>query len=408
MDIQSVKTRFGILGNNPQLNKALEIALQVSVTNMSVLVTGESGVGKEVFSKIIHQYSSRKHSKYIAVNCGAIPEGTIESELFGHVKGAFTSADRDRKGYFSEADKGTIFLDEVGELPLSMQAKLLRVLESGEFLPVGSSKLQRVDVRIVAATNVNLLDAISKGRFREDLYYRLSQVSIYVPPLRERKDDIYLLFRRFAVDQAERYKMPIISLTNEARNYLLNYRWKGNIRQLKNVTEQISIIEKEKLITLDVLKEYIPPISALPMVVDSFSNDESFYNQNDILLSILNNKQQIDLLKKEIEEIKVFIKQLIGEHKIEPLLIPKQTSSANLVYSTNIKEENETEDEEEIVDNDDFSEVDESPTTLIEMEKKMIISALERAKGKRSIAAKELGISERTLYRKINEFEINL
>lgn len=408
MDIQSVKTRFGILGNNPQLNKALEIALQVSVTNMSVLVTGESGVGKEVFSKIIHQYSLRKHSKYIAVNCGAIPEGTIESELFGHVKGAFTSADRDRKGYFSEADKGTIFLDEVGELPLSMQAKLLRVLESGEFLPVGSSKLQRVDVRIVAATNVNLLDAISKGRFREDLYYRLSQVSIYVPPLRERKDDIYLLFRRFAVDQAERYKMPIISLTNEARNYLLNYRWKGNIRQLKNVTEQISIIEKEKLITLDVLKEYIPPISALPMVVDSFSNDESFYNQNDILLSILNNKQQIDLLKKEIEEIKVFIKQLIGEHKIEPLLIPKQTSSANLVYSTNIKEENETEDEEEIVDNDDFSEVDESPTTLIEMEKKMIISALERAKGKRSIAAKELGISERTLYRKINEFEINL
>lgn len=408
MDIQSVKTRFGILGNNPQLNKALEIALQVSVTNMSVLVTGESGVGKEVFSKIIHQYSSRKHNKYIAVNCGAIPEGTIESELFGHVKGAFTSADRDRKGYFSEADKGTIFLDEVGELPLSFQAKLLRVLESGEFLPVGSSKLQRVDVRIVAATNVNLLDAISKGRFREDLYYRLSQVSIYVPPLRERKDDIYLLFRRFAVDQAERYKMPIISLTNEARNYLLNYRWKGNIRQLKNVTEQISIIEKEKLITLDVLKEYIPPISALPMVVDSFSNDESFYNQKDILLSILNNKQQIDLLKKEIEEIKVFIKQLIGEHKIEPLLIPKQTSSANLVYSTNIKEENETEDEEEIVDNDDFSEVDESPTTLIEMEKKMIISALERAKGKRSIAAKELGISERTLYRKINEFEINL
>lgn len=408
MDIQSVKTRFGILGNNPQLNKALEIALQVSVTNMSVLVTGESGVGKEVFSKIIHQYSSRKHNKYIAVNCGAIPEGTIESELFGHVKGAFTSADRDRKGYFSEADKGTIFLDEVGELPLSFQAKLLRVLESGEFLPVGSSKLQRVDVRIVAATNVNLLDAISKGRFREDLYYRLSQVSIYVPPLRERKDDIYLLFRRFAVDQAERYKMPIISLTNEARNYLLNYRWKGNIRQLKNVTEQISIIEKEKLITLDVLKEYIPPISALPMVVDSFSNDESFYNQKDILLSILNNKQQIDLLKKEIEEIKVFIKQLIGEHKIEPLLIPKQTSSANLVYSTNIKEENETEDEEEIVDNDDFSEVDESPTTLIEMEKKMIISALERANGKRSIAAKELGISERTLYRKINEFEINL
>lgn len=408
MDIQSVKTRFGILGNNPQLNKALEIALQVSVTNMSVLVTGESGVGKEVFSKIIHQYSSRKHSKYIAVNCGAIPEGTIESELFGHVKGAFTSADRDRKGYFSEADKGTIFLDEVGELPLSMQAKLLRVLESGEFLPVGSSKLQRVDVRIVAATNVNLLDAINKGRFREDLYYRLSQVSIYVPPLRERKDDIYLLFRRFAVDQAERYKMPILSLTNEARNYLLNYRWKGNIRQLKNVTEQISIIEKEKLITLDVLKEYIPPVSALPMVVDGFSNDESFCSQKDLLLSILTNKQQIEALKKEVEEIKVFIKQLIGEHKIEPLLIPKQSSASTHVYPTIKEEIQKVEEDEEVIENDDFAEVDESPTTLIEMEKKMIISALERAKGKRSIAAKELGISERTLYRKINEFQINL
>ena len=408
VDIQSIKTRFGILGNNPQLNKSLEIALQVSVTNMSVLVTGESGVGKEVFSKIIHQYSSRKHSKYIAVNCGAIPEGTIESELFGHVKGAFTSADRDRKGYFSEADKGTIFLDEVGELPLSMQAKLLRVLESGEFLPVGSSKLQRVDVRIVAATNVNLLDAINKGRFREDLYYRLSQVSIYVPPLRERKDDIYLLFRRFAVDQAEKYKMPILSLTNEARNYLLNYRWKGNIRQLKNVTEQISIIEKEKLITLDVLKEYIPPVSALPMVGDSFSNDESFYSQKDLLLSILTNKQQIETLKKEVEEIKVFIKQLIGEHKIEPLLIPKQSSASTHVYPTIKEEIQKVEEDEEVIENDDFAEVDESPTTLIEMEKKMIISALERAKGKRSIAAKELGISERTLYRKINEFQINL
>jgi transcriptional regulator with PAS, ATPase and Fis domain len=408
MDIQSIKTRFGILGNNPQLNKSLEIALQVSVTNMSVLVTGESGVGKEVFSKIIHQYSSRKHNKYIAVNCGAIPEGTIESELFGHVKGAFTSADRDRKGYFSEADKGTIFLDEVGELPLSMQAKLLRVLESGEFLPVGSSKLQRVDVRIVAATNVNLLDAINKGRFREDLYYRLSQVSIYVPPLRERKDDIYLLFRRFAVDQAEKYKMPILSLTNEARNYLLNYRWKGNIRQLKNVTEQISIIEKEKLITLDVLKEYIPPVSALPMVVDSFSNDESFCSQKDLLLSILTNKQQIETLKKEVEEIKVFIKQLIGEHKIEPLLIPKQSSASTHVYPTIKEEIQKVEEDEEVIENDDFAEVDESPTTLIEMEKKMIISALERANGKRSIAAKELGISERTLYRKINEFEINL
>lgn len=407
MDIQAIKTRYGILGNNPQLNRALEIALQVSITDMSVLVTGESGVGKEVFSKIIHQNGLRKHNKYIAVNCGAIPEGTIESELFGHVKGAFTSADRDRKGYFSEADKGTIFLDEVGELPLSMQAKLLRVLETGEFLPVGSSKLQRVDVRIVAATNVNLLEAINKGRFREDLYYRLSQVSIFVPPLRERKDDIYLLFRRFAVDQAEKYKMPVITLTNEARNYLLNYRWKGNIRQLKNVTEQISIIEKERLITLDILKKYIPPVSTLPMVVDACSNEEPFCSQKDILLSLLTNKQQIELLKKEVEEIKEFIKQLIGEHA-EPILIPKQASEPNILYSPNLQEGKQKEEVEEIIDNDEYSEVDETPMTLEEMEKKMIIAALERANGKRSTAAKELGISERTLYRKINEFEINL
>lgn len=407
MDIQAIKTRYGILGNNPQLNRALEIALQVSITDMSVLVTGESGVGKEVFSKIIHQNGLRKHNKYIAVNCGAIPEGTIESELFGHVKGAFTSADRDRKGYFSEADKGTIFLDEVGELPLSMQAKLLRVLETGEFLPVGSSKLQRVDVRIVAATNVNLLEAINKGRFREDLYYRLSQVSIFVPPLRERKDDIYLLFRRFAVDQAEKYKMPVITLTNEARNYLLNYRWKGNIRQLKNVTEQISIIEKERLITLDILKKYIPPVSTLPMVVDACSNEEPFCSQKDILLSLLTNKQQIELLKKEVEEIKEFIKQLIGEHA-EPILIPKQASEPNILYSPNLQEGKQKEEVEEIIDNDEYSEVDETPMTLEEMEKKMIIAALERANGKRLTAAKELGISERTLYRKINEFEINL
>ncbi len=407
MDIQAIKTRYGILGNNPQLNRALEIALQVSITDMSVLVTGESGVGKEVFSKIIHQNGLRKHNKYIAVNCGAIPEGTIESELFGHVKGAFTSADRDRKGYFSEADKGTIFLDEVGELPLSMQAKLLRVLETGEFLPVGSSKLQRVDVRIVAATNVNLLEAINKGRFREDLYYRLSQVSIFVPPLRKRKDDIYLLFRRFAVDQAEKYKMPVITLTNEARNYLLNYRWKGNIRQLKNVTEQISIIEKERLITLDILKKYIPPVSTLPMVVDACSNEEPFCSQKDILLSLLTNKQQIELLKKEVEEIKEFIKQLIGEHA-EPILIPKQASEPNILYSPNLQEGKQKEEVEEIIDNDEYSEVDETPMTLEEMEKKMIIAALERANGKRSTAAKELGISERTLYRKINEFEINL
>lgn len=408
IDLQSIKTRFGILGNNPQLNRALEISLQVAVTNMSVLVTGESGVGKEVFSKIIHQYSPRKHNKYIAVNCGAIPEGTIESELFGHIKGSFTSADRDRKGYFAEADKGTIFLDEVGELPMSMQAKLLRVLESGEFLPVGSSKTLRVDVRIVAATNVNLLDAINKGRFREDLYYRLCQVSIFVPPLRDRKDDIYLLFRRFAVEQAEKYKMPVINLTNEARHYLLNYRWKGNIRQLKNITEQISIIEEDKTITLDTLKQYIPPIPSLPMIIDNSFSEDNLGSQKEIIYTILNNKQQITLLKKEFEELKEFVKQVLSDRKSEPLLIPTTNQSSNLMYSEQVNQASEVEEQDdEIIDNE-YSEVDETPITLIEMEKKMIISALQRAKGKRSTAAKELGISERTLYRKINDFDIEL
>ncbi len=405
LDIQSVKTRFGIMGNNTELNRALEIALQVAVTNMSILVTGESGVGKEVFSKIIHQNSPRKHNKYIAVNCGAIPEGTIESELFGHIKGAFTSADRDRKGYFAEADKGTIFLDEVGELPMSMQAKLLRVLESGEFLPVGSSKTLKVDVRIVAATNVNLLEAIKKGRFREDLYYRLSQVSIFVPALRDRKDDIYILFRRFAIEQAERYKMPVITLTNEAKEYLLNYRWQGNIRQLKNITDQISIIEKEKAITLETLKQYIPPLPALPMVIDNYANEESIGSQREIILTILNNKQQIAVLKNEVKDLKEFVKQILSDRNSEPIFITPKKNNNNIIYSDTPKQEPIEEDE--IIDNE-YDEVDDNPMTLIEMEKKMILSALQRAKGKRSIAAKELGISERTLYRKINEFDIEL
>lgn len=405
LDIQTIKTRFGIMGNSPLLNRALEIALQVAVTNMSVLVTGESGVGKEVFSKVIHQNSPRKHNKYIAVNCGAIPEGTIESELFGHLKGSFTSADRDRKGYFAEADKGTIFLDEVGELPMSMQAKLLRVLESGEFLPVGSSKTQKVDVRIVAATNVNLLEAIRKGRFREDLYYRLSQVSIFVPPLRERKDDIYLLFRRFAVEQAERYKMPIITLTNDAKDYLLNYHWQGNIRQLKNITEQISIIETEKTITLDTLKQYIPILPALPMVIDNYFNEDNIGSQRELIITILNNKQQIAVLKNEVEDLKEFVKQVLNDRNSDSIFITSKKNNNNIIYSDPPKKE--PVEDEEIIDNE-YDEVDDSPITLIEMEKKMILSALQRAKGKRAIAAKELGISERTLYRKINEFDIEL
>lgn len=404
VDIQSVKTRFGIMGNNPQLNRALEIALSVSPTSMSVLVTGESGVGKEVFSKIIHNYSPRKHNNYIAVNCGALPSGTIESELFGHVKGSFTSADRDRKGYFQEADKGTLFLDEVGELPMEMQAKLLRVLESGEYIPVGSSKPLKTDVRIVAATNVNLLEAIRKGKFREDLYYRLSQISIIVPPLRERKDDIYLLFRRFAIEQAERYKMPTITLTNEARHYLMNYFWQGNIRQLKNITDQISIIETNKEISLETLKTYIPPINNLPMVIESNSFGED-YSQRELILTILSNKQQISKIQNELDELKSIIKTLIGNQETNPYLI---SSSNNKIILTNSEKKLEKEEDEDLIIENEYDEVDEKPLTLVDLEKKAIIAALKRADGKRSKAASELGISERTLYRKINEFNIKL
>ena len=357
MDIQSVKTRFGIMGNNPQLNRALEIALSVSPTSMSVLVTGESGVGKEVFSKIIHNYSPRKHNNYIAVNCGALPSGTIESELFGHVKGSFTSADRDRKGYFQEADKGTLFLDEVGELPMEMQAKLLRVLESGEYIPVGSSKPLKTDVRIVAATNVNLLEAIRKGKFREDLYYRLSQISIIVPPLRERKDDIYLLFRRFAIEQAERYKMPTITLTNEARHYLMNYFWQGNIRQLKNITDQISIIETNKEISLETLKTYIPPINNLPMVIESNSFGED-YSQRELILTILSNKQQIRKIQNELDELKSIIKTLIGNQETNPYLI---SSSNNKIILTNSKDEIVKDEDEDLIIENEYDEVDEKP-----------------------------------------------
>lgn len=402
-DIQAVKTRFGIMGNNAQLNRALEIAISVAHTSMSVLVTGESGVGKEVFSKIIHNYSPRKHNKYIAVNCGALPSGTIESELFGHVKGSFTSADRDRKGYFTEADKGTLFLDEVGELPLEIQAKLLRVLENGEFIPVGSSKPLEADVRIVAATNVNLLEAIHKGRFREDLYYRLSQISVIVPPLRERKDDIYLLFRRFAIEQAERYKMPTITLTKEARTYLMSYPWQGNIRQLKNITDQISIIETNKEISLQTLQAYIPHINNLPMIVENESLGDGF-NQRELILTVLKNKQKIEIIQKEQEELKTILKTILKNHENKPYYL---AARSNIILNNTEEKEEEIGIEENIIDND-YDEIDEKPLTLVEMEKRAIISALKRLDGKRSRAAQELGISERTLYRKINEFNIDL
>ena len=383
-DIQAIKRRFGILGNNKDLNRAIEIASKVAVTDMSVLVTGESGVGKEVFSKIIHQSSSRKHNKYIAVNCGAIPEGTIESELFGHVKGAFTNADRDRKGYFAEADKGTIFLDEVGELPMSMQVKLLRVLESGEFLPVGSSKPLHCDVRIVAATNVNLLKAIEEGKFREDLYYRLNQISINIPPLRERQDDIYMLFMRFSVDQAEKYHMPHISLTEDAREYIKRYHWKGNVRQLKNIAEQISIIETSRTIDAKTLQKYIPLESSLPVL---FNADNETIIGDDALQMVLQSKREIENLKLEITQLKEIVRTLIAN------------SSNTFLIGT--PHHTPTENEDDIID---IELNNESNLNIGDLKKQAIIDALKKHNGKRREAAEELGISDRTLYRKIIEY----
>ncbi len=406
-DIQSIKQRFGIIGNDPQLMRAISVAVEVAVTDMSVLVMGESGVGKEAFSKIIHTNSPRKHGKYIAVNCGAIPEGTIESELFGHIKGAFTNADRDRKGYFAEADKGTIFLDEVGELPMNMQVKLLRVLESGEYLPVGSSKTMHCDVRVVAATNVNLVAAIEKGTFREDLYYRLNQISITIPPLRKRKDDIYMLFKRFAVDQAEKYNMPHISLTADAREYLKNYPWQGNVRQLKNIAEQISIIEKDREIGVDILKEYIPPMSSLPAVVDN-GNDN--INQDEALNMILQNKREISTLRSDVEQLKNVVATLINRiNPSQPFLLdaPNTYQNSNLQEVEPTIEHSATptfapQETEQV-----FAVEDKLPImTLEQMEVKMIREALKRNNGHRASAAKELGISERTLYRKINDYNI--
>ena len=405
-DIQSIKQRFGIIGNDPQLMHAINVAVEVAVTDMSVLVTGESGVGKEVFSKIIHTNSPRKHNKYIAVNCGAIPEGTIESELFGHVKGAFTNADRDRKGYFAEADKGTIFLDEVGELPMNMQVKLLRVLESGEYLPVGSSKTMHCDVRVVAATNVNLIHAIEKGTFREDLYYRLNQISITIPPLRKRKDDIYMLFKRFAVDQAEKYNMPHISLTADAREYLKNYPWQGNVRQLKNVAEQISIIEQDREINAQTLKQYIPPVSALPAVSEG---NNTAIDQDEALFTVMQNKRDIANLRNDVEQLKTLVATLINNvNNSAPLLIennnaPYQRQNVQRIEDPLVETSPyKTIEKEQVIEMDDSNTV----MTLEEMEIKMIIAALKRNNNRRNAAAKELGISERTLYRKINDYNI--
>lgn len=418
-EIQNVKLRFGIIGNAEGLNRAIDVAIQVAPTDLSVLITGESGVGKENFPQIIHQFSRRKHGQYIAVNCGAIPEGTIDSELFGHEKGAFTGAISDRNGYFAEANGGTIFLDEVGELPLATQARLLRVLESGEFIKVGSSKVQKTDVRIVAATNVNLTEAISEGRFREDLYYRLNTVPIKIPPLRERADDITLLFRKFASDFAEKYRMPAIQLTDDAKALLLSYPWPGNVRQLKNITEQISIIETNRDITADILRNYLPEqrISAgLPALFGVKPGaGKAFESEREILYQVLFD------MRRDVTELKKLVNTLMAERggQSVPAAPAPPTTTAVSYYRepsrvvaavvpatpTIISTAKAPVVEEDIQDTEEL--VEEETLSLDEVEKEMIRRALDRHHGKRKNAAKDLNISERTLYRKIKEYGLD-
>ncbi|MDR0738021.1 MAG: sigma-54 dependent transcriptional regulator [Prevotellaceae bacterium] len=388
MDIKSIKQRFDIIGNTAGLNRALDIACQVAPTDLSVLITGESGVGKEVFPQIIHQFSSRKHGAYIAVNCGAIPEGTIESELFGHEKGSFTGAHDTRKGYFEVANGGTIFLDEVAELPLSTQVRLLRVLESGEFIKVGSSKTQKTNVRVIAATNVNIIQAIQNGRFREDLYYRLNTVPITIPPLRERKDDIYLLFRKFAVDFAERYHMPVVTLTPEAQEALRNYYWPGNIRQLKNVTEQLSVIEKERTIPVELLTTYLPHynVSTLPVLYETKSEDRPLSSEREILYKILFD------LRNDMNGLKQIVHEL--SHGRTPVNNPLNINSQGnrpCPFPDGIT---------------DTEEVEEESLSIDDHEKQLILKALEKNDNNRKLAAKEVGISTRTLYRKLKEYDL--
>lgn len=387
MDLQSVKQRFGIIGNNEQLNRTLEVALRVAPTDLTVLIAGESGVGKENFPQIIHANSPRKHGNYIAVNCGAIPEGTIDSELFGHEKGAFTGASENRKGYFEVADGGTIFLDEVAELPLTTQVRLLRVLQTGEFIKVGSSKVQKTNVRVVAATNKNLRDLINDGRFREDLYYRLNTVPIFVPPLRERKEDICLLFRKFAADIAAQYRMPAISLDDSARRVLENYSWPGNIRQLKNVAEQISAVEESRVITAEILQRYLPPVSNLPVIVDAPSvSGGATGGERDLLYRIFFD------LREDISELKRMVAELKSERPAE---IPKEV--AGLLQPSY----------QSFTPHEEIEVAPHKEMTKEEALRETIIKALKNNGGKRKDAAKELFISERTLYRKIKELGID-
>jgi transcriptional regulator with PAS, ATPase and Fis domain len=415
-DTQQVKQRFGIVGNSPLLNREIEKALLIAPTDLTVLITGESGVGKEVFPQIIHQNSARKHGAYIAVNCGAIPEGTIDSELFGHEKGSFTGALNERKGYFEVADKGTIFLDEVGELPMSTQARLLRVLEYGEFIKVGSSKVQKTDVRIVAATNVDLLRAIRNGKFREDLYYRLNTVPIFIPPLRERRDDIYLLFRKFSSDFAEKYRMPAIHLTDASKEILLKYRWPGNIRELKNITERMSIFEQEREISAESLKNYLSPasIEQLPAIVSQDNDAKSFANEREILYQILfDMKKDINELKKIVaaENTAARHTELAVRHGVHATSeletnLPAFSKAGTLPLDRRNLEPVSNEEwllADEVTE-EPLSVADSAATSLEDVEKEMIKKALERHNGKRRNAAQDLKISERTLYRKIKEY----
>jgi len=408
-DIQSIKQRFGIIGNYSGLNRAIDIAVQVAPTDLSVLITGESGTGKEVFPQVIHSYSTRKHGQYIAVNCGAIPEGTIDSELFGHEKGAFTGATESRKGYFEVADKGTIFLDEVAELPLSTQVRLLRVLETGEFIRVGSSKVQKTDVRVIAASNVDVARAIEHDKFREDLFYRLNTVPIKIPPLRERGEDIFLLFRKFAVDFAEKYRMPSIRLSNEAKGLLLSYSWPGNVRQLKNITEQISIIESDREISYEVLHAYLPDYTGvkLPAVIKR-DDEKSFSSEREILYKILFD------MKSDMNDLKNLVLDLIKSGEIDLRLHESNSGLIrNLIRDTGRSDSVVTADARDLsfaphpgTNIQDTEEVVEESLSLADKEMEMIKKALEKYNGKRKLAAQELGISERTLYRKIKEYEI--
>lgn len=418
-EIQQIKNRFGIIGTNEGLMRAIDVAMQVAPTDLSVLITGESGVGKESFPQIIHQNSRRKHGQYIAVNCGAIPEGTIDSELFGHEKGAFTGAIGERKGYFGEANGGTIFLDEVGELPLPTQARLLRVLESGEFIKVGSSKVEKTDVRIVAATNVNLTQAIAEGRFREDLFYRLSSVPIQLPPLRERGDDVDLLFRKFALDFAAKYRMPAIELAEDAKKVLLKYPWPGNVRQLKNIAERISLLETNRTITAAVLRTYLPDYSAdecrLPALWgnrNTGGGGKSFESEREILYQVLFD------MRKDVTELKRLVNDIMkdgvrGGHPAAaapfytdepPVVTPVADGVATLLHAGVQPATSHKKDNPGIQDTEEYVE---ETLSLDDVEKEMIRKALERHHGKRRLAAQDLNISERTLYRKIREYGLD-